>query len=73
MIEVFEKVDYANAAEGKDISDEWLYLEGLRRSGYTNMFGAVPYLINEFGISHDDARYILNDWMNHYDTNDYLS
>ena len=26
----------------------WLYLEWLRRSGQTNMYGAVPYLMEEF-------------------------
>ena len=28
----------------------WLYLEWLRRSGQTNMYGAVPYLMEEFWL-----------------------
>ena len=39
------------------------YLEELRQSGDTNMFGASPYLAEEFGISKIEARNILSDWM----------
>ena len=49
----------------------WIYLEKLRRSGVTNMFGAVPYLVEEFGISRNEARKILSDWMKNYDPDDY--
>ena len=49
----------------------WLYLEDLRRSGITNMFGAAPYLANEFGLSSSEARNILADWMKNYNSADY--
>lgn len=49
----------------------WLYLEWLRRTGQTNMFGAVPYLINEFGFDEKEAIRILSDWMQNYNSNDY--
>lgn len=49
----------------------WLYLEWLRRTGQTNMFGAVPYLINEFGFDEKEAITILSDWMQNYNSNDY--
>lgn len=49
----------------------WLYLEWLRRTGQTNMFGAVPYLINEFGFDNEKAKEVLNDWMQNYNPNDY--
>lgn len=39
------------------------YLDGLRESGETNMFGAVPYLQNEFGLEKKEAREILSAWM----------
>ena len=42
------------------------YLEQLRHSGVTNMFGAVPYLQQEFPeLSYDRAQavYILREWM----------
>lgn len=47
------------------ITDEHLeYLDGLRESGDTNMFGAIPYLIAEFSeLSRAEARQILAYWM----------
>ena len=39
------------------------YLEGLRQSGVTNMFGAGPYLEREFGLNRDEANEVLLDWM----------
>ena len=38
------------------------YLEKLRESGKTNMFGAVPYLVSEFTLSKAEAKKILFDW-----------
>ena len=49
----------------------WNYLEELRRSGVTNMFGATPYLMRKFGLEKEEARKILADWMKNYDPNDY--
>jgi len=40
-----------------------LYLDSLRESGATNMFGAAPYLRREFGMSMDCARDMLTVWM----------
>lgn len=39
------------------------YLDELRESGQTNMFGAVPYLVEEFNIDTKEARVILSEWM----------
>lgn len=39
------------------------FLEDLRDSGETNMFGATPYLMDEFGLSKSEARAILTEWM----------
>ena len=39
------------------------YLDDLRESGDTNMFGAVPYLQSEFDLTRDEARIILGTWM----------
>jgi len=42
----------------------YLYLDGLRESGVTNMFGAVPYLRMAFpNLSRREAKNILIDWM----------
>jgi len=40
------------------------YLDALRESGKTNMFGAGPYLAAEFGLSSSDARQVTLFWMN---------
>ena len=42
------------------------YLEILRKSGVTNMFGAAPYLQQEFGLTRQDAREVLMAWMKTY-------
>lgn len=43
-----------------------LYLDELRESGVTNMFGAAPYLEREFGIPIHEARSVLSYWMQSY-------
>ncbi len=46
------------------VLDEHLeYLDLLRKSGVTNMFGAANYLVDEFSISKIEAREILSYWM----------
>jgi len=42
------------------------YLESLRRSGVTNMFDAGIYLQDEFGLSRQDAKKVLLEWMQSY-------
>ena len=49
----------------------WLFLEELRKSGKTNMFGATPYLMAGFGLSEKEADRILIDWMTNYNRKDY--
>ena len=43
------------------------YLEGLRQSGVTNMFGAGPYLEREFGLDRNEAKEVLLNWMRSYE------
>lgn len=57
--------------EIKTTNKYWIYLDELRRSGITNMFGAAPYLMEEFELDSDTARAILLDWMNNYNREDY--
>ena len=47
------------------IQDEHLeYLDDLRESGITNMFGAAPFLQDEFPeLTKFDARKVLSYWM----------
>lgn len=49
----------------------WIFLEKLRRSGVTNMYGAGPYLEEAFDLNKFEARVILMDWMEHYNPDDY--
>jgi hypothetical protein len=46
-----------------DVREEFLYLNQLRYSGETNMFGATPYLQEEFGLDRQEAKSILSEWM----------
>lgn len=39
------------------------FLDALRESGATNMFGAAPYLQESFSLSKGEAREILQEWM----------
>ena len=42
------------------------YLDVLRETGVTNMFGAAPYLENAFDLSRKEAREVLAAWMNSF-------
>lgn len=42
----------------------FIFLDDLRESGVTNMFGARPYLMEEFSkLTDAQAREILSQWM----------
>lgn len=46
------------------ITEEHLtYLDELRESGVTNMYGAGRYLVEEFDVSRDESHVILDYWM----------
>tara|TARA_R100001082_G_scaffold76630_1_gene44599 strand:+ start:2516 stop:2725 length:210 start_codon:yes stop_codon:yes gene_type:complete len=42
------------------------YLEFLRQSGATNMFGAAPYLQDHYGLEKREAELVLHSWMKNY-------
>jgi hypothetical protein len=42
------------------------YLNDLRESGVTNMFGAAPYVEDEFGLNKGEARRIVSLWMKNF-------
>ena len=46
--------------------EHYIYLENLRQSGATNMFGATPYLEQARGLSKGEAMKVLSSWMEHY-------
>lgn len=39
------------------------YLDGLRESGRANMYGAIPYLEDEFSLDRTEAKAVLVYWM----------
>ena len=48
----------------QEVAQEHLtFLDRLRESGVTNMYGAAAYVEREFGVSKRDARFILQTWM----------
>jgi hypothetical protein len=50
-----------------EMKDEiFTYLNELRESGVTSMFGAVPYLMDEFSFDMADSRVYLAQWMKSY-------
>ncbi len=49
-----------------DKEEMFEYLDVLRETGVTNMFGAAPYLQQAFGINKNEAKTILLDWMKNY-------
>ncbi len=42
------------------------FLDELRESGVTNMFGAAPYISETFGVNKQEARQYLMNWMNSF-------
>ena len=51
------------------IKDMHVFLNDLRDSGVTNMFGAAPYLQDEFGLDKREARQVLANWMQSFSEN----
>lgn len=45
----------------------FIFLNDLRDSGVTNMYGAVPYIVNRFGIDNSEASKLLSLWMDNFD------
>ena len=52
--------DYEDRNEKQAVFE---FLDDLRDSGETNMFGARPYIIEEFGCTAQEARALLSEWM----------
>jgi hypothetical protein len=50
------------------VTDEHLtFLNALRASGVTNMFGAGPYVEREFGLDRHEAKDVILYWMETFD------
>ncbi len=55
----------------KQEKEMFYYLNNLRESGVTNMFGAVSYLVYEFGINKKEASTVLSKWMDNFNADGY--
>ena len=49
--------------EAMQMVESFTFLDELRVSGVTNMFGAAPYVEEEFGLERKEAVAVLNEWM----------
>jgi hypothetical protein len=49
-----------------DKEEMFEYLDTLRETGVTNMFGASPYLQQAFDLERKEAKNILTEWMQTY-------
>jgi len=47
--------------------EQYIFLENLRKSGVTNMFGATPYLEEAFSMDYAEAGACLVSWIANYD------
>ena len=59
-----EKVENFYCRYIDEYEEYFIFLDELRKSGITNMFGATPYLMEAFDhLAYDEARTILKAWM----------
>lgn len=56
---------FTDQYEEEDVN---LYLDKLRESGKTNMFGAGAYLMSEFNMTRQQASKALTEWMRTFST-----
>jgi hypothetical protein len=49
-----------------DKNEMFEYLNTLRETGVTNMYGAGAYLQQAFGVDRREARDVLTEWMKTY-------
>jgi len=52
-----------------DKQEVFMFLNELRSTGSTNMFGAAPYIQEFFGVDRKVARELLKEWMKSFDEN----
>jgi len=57
--------EFEDEAEGVtvDTTEVFEYLDALRESGVTNMYGATPFVQEEFGVSRRAGHKLLGWWM----------
>ena len=55
--------DRPQYVHGESVQEMYTYLDELRASGVTNMFGAGSWLQKEFGLTKEPAWEVLRFWM----------
>ena len=58
------KESYLMSLNLDDVVQYFTYLDALRKSGLTNMYGASSYLMREFDFDKKTAHKVLGAWMN---------
>ena len=46
-----------------DAPEVFEFLDNLRESGKTNMFGAAPFVQQAFDLNKFESRYLVSEWM----------
>lgn len=52
-----------------ELADYFAYLDDLRESGVTNMYGSGPYLHRVYGLSKDASDAVVRAWMHTFSHN----
>ena len=61
------RTNAAAATTDKPPAEQLEFLDDLRESGITNLFGAAPFLRDEFpDLSIQEARQVLSYWMKNF-------
>jgi len=58
--------DFTEARKTLSEKDVFAFLDKMRESGVTNMFGASPYIREEFPVTRYEANRLLAKWMETY-------
>ncbi len=64
MNEIEEALSIRCEESGEDLNSILFFLDGIRDSGITNMFGAAPYIQDVYDIDRKLSRDLLGFWMN---------
>ena len=59
-------VDFKYQFHEEELLVYFEYLDELRQSGITNMYGATYYLISEYDLGPKEAEQVLHAWMKSY-------
>ena len=71
MVHVMSYIITKKKVSSQTMNGYQIFLDVLRDSGVTNMYGAIPYLMEQFEeLDRSQAKYILMTWMEWKTAND---